>query len=163
MQTIADQIDPIQKAMTSSERLFNLLDVPPEVVDKPNPIHVDTFKGKIEFKNVWFAYEGEDWILRDVSFVIEPRQTVAFVGATGAGKTTILSLIVNNKLCHNVSMKKSFLLLIPVVFVLSACKEVGIGFTNESHDKGWDYTTMSTAKPGSVDSYSYRNPRYFRQ
>lgn len=55
-------------------------------------------------------------------------------------------------------MKKSFLLLIPVVFVLSACKEVGIGFTNESHDKGWDYTTMSTAKPGSVDSYSYRNP-----
>ena len=96
VQTIADQIDPIQKAMTSSERLFNLLDVPPEVVDKPNPIHVDTFKGKIEFKNVWFAYEGEDWILRDVSFVIEPRQTVAFVGATGAGKTTILSLIVRN-------------------------------------------------------------------
>ena len=96
VQTIADQIDPIQKAMTSSERLFNLLDVHPEVVDKPHPIHIDTFKGKIEFKNVWFAYEGEDWILKDVSFVIEPHQTVAFVGATGAGKTTILSLIVRN-------------------------------------------------------------------
>ena len=96
VQTIADQIDPIQKAMTSSERLFNLLDVPPEVVDKANPIKIDTFKGKIEFKNVWFAYDGEDWILKDVSFVIEPHQTVAFVGATGAGKTTILSLIVRN-------------------------------------------------------------------
>lgn len=54
-------------------------------------------------------------------------------------------------------MKKSFLALIPVVFILSACKEVGIGYTNESHDKGFDYTTASTAKPGSVDSYSYRN------
>ena len=96
VQTIADQINQIQKATTSSERLFNLLDVPPEVVDKPHPIKMESFKGKIEFRNVWFAYEGEDWILRDVSFVIEPRQTVAFVGATGAGKTTILSLIVRN-------------------------------------------------------------------
>ena len=96
VQTIADQINQIQKATTSSERLFNLLDVPPEVVDVPNPIHMETFKGKIEFRHVWFAYEGEDWILRDVSFTIEPHQTVAFVGATGAGKTTILSLIVRN-------------------------------------------------------------------
>ncbi len=96
VQTIADQINQIQKATTSSERLFNLLDVPPEVVDVSNPIHMETFKGKIEFRHVWFAYEGEDWILRDVSFTIEPHQTVAFVGATGAGKTTILSLIVRN-------------------------------------------------------------------
>ena len=96
VQTIADQINQIQKATASSERLFNLLDVPPEVVDVKEPIKMDTFKGKIEFKNVWFAYEGEDWILRDVSFTIEPHQTVAFVGATGAGKTTILSLIVRN-------------------------------------------------------------------
>ncbi len=96
VQTIADQINQIQKATTSSERLFNLLDVPPEVVDVPNPIHMETFKGKIEFRHVWFAYEDEDWILRDVSFTIEPHQTVAFVGATGAGKTTILSLIVRN-------------------------------------------------------------------
>ncbi len=96
VQNIADQINQIQKAASSSERLFNLLDVPPEVVDKPNPIHIDTFKGKIEFKNVWFAYHDEDWILKDVSFTIEPKQTCAFVGATGAGKTTILGLIVRN-------------------------------------------------------------------
>ncbi|MBR5996664.1 MAG: ABC transporter ATP-binding protein [Bacilli bacterium] len=96
VQAIADQINQIQKANSSSERLFNLLDVPPEVLDKPNPIIMDHFEGRIEFKNVWFAYENDDWILKDVSFTIEPRQTVAFVGATGAGKTTILSLIVRN-------------------------------------------------------------------
>ena len=96
VQTIADQINQVQKAATSSERLFNLLDVQPESVDKPNAIHIDNFIGKIEFRNVWFAYEKDEWILKDVSFVIEPKQTVAFVGATGAGKTTILSLIVRN-------------------------------------------------------------------
>ena len=96
VQNIADQLNQIQKATTSSERLFNLLDVEPESLDKPNPIYIDHFVGKIEFRNVWFAYEKEEWILKDVSFVIEPKQTVAFVGATGAGKTTILSLIVRN-------------------------------------------------------------------
>ena len=96
VQNIADQLNQIQRATTSSERLFNLLDVQPESLDKPNAIHIDKFIGKIEFRHVWFAYEKEDWILKDVSFVIEPRQTVAFVGATGAGKTTILSLIVRN-------------------------------------------------------------------
>ena len=96
VQNIADQLNQIQRATTSSERLFNLLDVQPESLDKPNPIHIDKFVGKIEFRHVWFAYKDEEWILKDVSFVIEPKQTVAFVGATGAGKTTILSLIVRN-------------------------------------------------------------------
>ena len=57
---------------------------------------MNSFKGKIEFKHVWFSYVGENWILKDVSFTIEPKQVVAFVGATGAGKTTILQLIVRN-------------------------------------------------------------------
>ena len=96
VQNIADQLNQIQKAKTSSERLFNLLDVPPETLDKPNALHIEQFVGKIEFRNVWFAYKEDEWILKDVSFVIEPKQTVAFVGATGAGKTTILSLIVRN-------------------------------------------------------------------
>ena len=96
VQNIADQLNEIQRAMTACERLFNLLDVAPEVVDKENAIKMDKFEGKIEFRHVWFAYEEENWILKDVSFVIEPKQTVAFVGATGAGKTTILSLIVRN-------------------------------------------------------------------
>ena len=96
VQNIADQLNQIQRASTSSERLFNLLDVEPESIDKPNPIHIDKFVGKIEFRHVWFAYKEDEWILKDVSFVINPKETVAFVGATGAGKTTILSLIVRN-------------------------------------------------------------------
>ena len=96
IQNIADQINGIQRAVTASERLFNLLDVQPQVLDEPDAIEIDRFEGKIEFKNVWFAYKKDEWILKDVSFVIEPKQTCAFVGATGAGKTTILSLIVRN-------------------------------------------------------------------
>lgn len=96
VQNLADQLNNIQKAFTASERLFNLLDVKPDVIDKEDAIEITSFKGKIEFKNVWFAYVGEDWILKDVSFVVNPKETCAFVGATGAGKTTILSLIVRN-------------------------------------------------------------------
>lgn len=98
IQNIADQLNGIQRAVTASERLFNLLDVKPDVLDRPDAVEIDPakFEGKIEFKNVWFAYHDEDWILKDVSFVIEPRSTCAFVGATGAGKTTILGLIVRN-------------------------------------------------------------------
>lgn len=96
IQNLADQLNSLQKAKTASERLFNLLDVKPQVLDKPTARDIDHFEGKIEFKNVWFAYNKEEWILKDVSFVIEPKTTVAFVGPTGSGKTTILSLIVRN-------------------------------------------------------------------
>mgnify|MGYP002679168958 FL=1 len=96
IQNLADQLNNLQKAITASERLFNLLDVKPEIRDREDAVTVDKFDGKIEFKNVWFAYKGEDWILKDMSFTINPKETCAFVGATGAGKTTILSLIVRN-------------------------------------------------------------------
>ena len=96
IQNISEQVYGIQRALTACERLYNLLDVKPEVLDKLNAREIDKFNGKIEFKNVWFAYEKDNWILKDVSFVINPKETVAFVGATGAGKTTILSLIVRN-------------------------------------------------------------------
>ena len=96
IQRIADQINGIQKAVTASERLYNLLDVKPDVLDEEDAIEIDHLDGQIEFKNVWFAYKENEWILKDVSFVINPKETCAFVGATGAGKTTILSLIVRN-------------------------------------------------------------------
>ena len=96
VQRLADQLNNIHKATSASERLFNLLDVQPDVRDLPDAVDLTDVKGKIEFKHVWFAYVDEDWILRDVSFVIEPGDTCAFVGATGAGKTTILQLIVRN-------------------------------------------------------------------
>ncbi len=96
IQNLADQLNGLQKAFTASERLFNLMDVEPEVKDDIDSIEIDKFEGKIEFRNVWFAYNDTDWILKDVSFVINSKQTAAFVGATGAGKTTILGLIVRN-------------------------------------------------------------------
>ena len=96
IQSIADQLNGIQRAVTASERLFNLMDVKPDVLDEPDAVEIDHFEGKIEFKNVWFAYKQDQRILKDVSFTINPRETCAFVGATGAGKTTILGLIVRN-------------------------------------------------------------------
>ena len=96
VQSLADSLNHITRAISSIERLFNLFDIPPEVVDKEDVIDIAEFKGKIEFKHVYFAYEKDNWILKDVSFVINPKETVAFVGATGAGKTTILNLIVRN-------------------------------------------------------------------
>lgn len=96
VQQLADKLNNIQRAKTACERLFNLMDVEPEVLDKPDALDISEFKGKIEFRNVWFSYIPDEWVLKDVSFVINPGETCAFVGATGAGKTTILSLIVRN-------------------------------------------------------------------
>lgn len=93
IQEISDQLLHIERALTSSERLFNLLDVQPKVVDKENAKEFKHFNGKIEFRNVWFSYDNKNWVLKDVSFVVKPGQTFALVGATGAGKTTIFSLL----------------------------------------------------------------------
>jgi ATP-binding cassette subfamily B protein len=96
IQDLAEKFDTLQAAFTSGERIFELLDMKPDVRDKEDAIELTGFQGHIEFRNVWFAYIGDDWILKDVSFAVRPKETVAFVGATGSGKTTILSLIVRN-------------------------------------------------------------------
>lgn len=96
IQTLADQLNALQKAFTSCERLYNLLDIKPDFRNRENALEIERFNGDIEFKNVWFAYKEGEWILKDVSLHIKPKQVVAFVGATGAGKTTILQLIVRN-------------------------------------------------------------------
>lgn len=93
IQEIAEQFDTIQSANACSERIFWLLDTKPQIENAPDAVHEDTFRGKIEFQHVWFAYRDEEWVLQDVSFTVEPGQRVAFVGATGAGKTTIQNLI----------------------------------------------------------------------
>ena len=96
IQQLADQLNSLQRAFTSCERLYNLLDIKPDFHDTEESIDVEHFEGDIEFKNVWFAYKEGEWILKDVSFHVKPKEVVAFVGATGAGKTTILQLIVRN-------------------------------------------------------------------
>ena len=93
IQQFAEQLNTLQSALVSSERIFEILDTVEQIENKPDAIEMKNFKGEITFENVWFAYQEGDWILRDVSFDVKAGQSVAFVGATGAGKTTILKLI----------------------------------------------------------------------
>ena len=93
IQDMAEQFSTLQSAMASAEKIFTILDEEPAIVNPERPKYVENIKGRIVFDHVWFAYQDEDWILKDVSFTIEPGQRVAFVGATGAGKSSILNLI----------------------------------------------------------------------
>lgn len=93
IQELAEQFGTLQSAMASAEKIFTLLDEEPMIVNPEHPEKIGKVQGRIEFSHVWFAYQEEEWILRDVSFVIEPGTKVAFVGATGAGKSSILNLI----------------------------------------------------------------------
>lgn len=93
IQELAEQFSTLQSAMASAEKIFTILDEDPLVKNPEQPVTLGEVKGRIVFEHVWFAYQGEDWILKDVSFTIEPGQRVAFVGATGAGKSSILNLI----------------------------------------------------------------------
>ncbi len=106
IQTLAEQFDMLQKSFASSEKIFTILDMVPEVVDEEDAMDLPETKGEIEFKDVWFAYKPGEWVLQGVSFHVLPKQTVAFVGSTGSGKTTILSLI-----CRNYDIQKGQILI----------------------------------------------------
>lgn len=106
IQNLAEQFNSLQSAFASAEKIFSILDMSPVVVDEPDAIELDTVRGEIEFKDVWFAYKPGEWVLQGVSFKIEAGQTVAFVGSTGSGKTTILSLI-----CRNYDIQKGEILI----------------------------------------------------
>jgi len=93
IQQLAEQFNIFQSAMAAAEKIFTLLDDVSKIEDSEEASDIEEIKGKIEFKNVWFAYDKENWVLKDISFVVNPGETAAFVGATGAGKTSILNLI----------------------------------------------------------------------
>ena len=106
IQTLAEQFDMLQRSFASAEKIFTILDMVPQVVDEEDAIELDEIRGEIEFKDVWFAYKPDEWVLKGVSFHVQPKQTVAFVGSTGSGKTTILSLI-----CRNYDIQKGQILI----------------------------------------------------
>ncbi len=96
IQALAEQFDMLQRSFASAEKIFTIMDMAPDLTDEDATIELETIRGEIEFKDVWFSYVPGEWVLKGVSFHVQPRQTVAFVGATGSGKTTILSLICRN-------------------------------------------------------------------
>ena len=96
IQNLAEQFNRLQSTFASAEKIYKIFDIVPEVVDEPDAIELEHIEGNIEFKNVWFAYIPGEWVLQDVSFKVNAGDTVAFVGSTGSGKTTILSLICRN-------------------------------------------------------------------
>ena len=106
IQSLAEQFNWLQSAFASAEKIFTILDIVPEVVDAPDALELECVEGNIEFENVWFAYVPGEWVLKDVSFTVNARQTTAFVGSTGSGKTTILSLI-----CRNYDIQKGRILI----------------------------------------------------
>ena len=101
IRNLSDQFNTLQSAMAGAERIFGLLDTDESIQEIDEPLEWEEVEGRIEFRNVWFSYDPEmdrddddaDWILKDVSFTVEPGQSLAIVGATGAGKTTIISLL----------------------------------------------------------------------
>ena len=90
---ISDKYNVLQAAVVASHRIFRTLDLPIAILAPEKPLKAERARGRIEFQNVWFAYKGEDWVLKDVSFTVEPGQSIALVGHTGSGKTTITNLL----------------------------------------------------------------------
>jgi ATP-binding cassette subfamily B protein len=106
IQSLAEQFNFLQSAFASAEKIFTIFDMKPIVVDEPDAIELEEVRGEIEFRDVWFSYVPDEWVLKGVSFHVNPRETVAFVGSTGSGKTTILSLI-----CRNYDIQKGQILI----------------------------------------------------
>ncbi len=96
IQQIAEQFNSLQNGFASAEKIFDVLDTKPDIQDAEDAIELTSFSGSIEFKDVWFSYVPGEWVLKGVSFSVSPNETIALVGATGSGKTTILQLIVRN-------------------------------------------------------------------
>jgi ATP-binding cassette subfamily B protein len=106
IQNLAEQFNWLQSAFASAEKVFTIMDIEPKLQDAPDAIELKDVRGEIEFRHVWFSYIPDEWVLKDVSFHVNPNDTVAFVGATGSGKTTILSLI-----CRNYEFQKGEILI----------------------------------------------------
>lgn len=96
IQNLAEQFNMLQSAFASAEKIFSIMDIEPAMKDSEGAVELESVRGEIEFKNVWFAYKPGEWVLKDVSFKVEAGQTAAFVGSTGSGKSTILSLLCRN-------------------------------------------------------------------
>ena len=170
---LTEKYNIMQSAMASSERIFNILDEEASIENQKNPIIKDHLDGKIEFKNVWFAYVDEDWVLKDVSFTINPGETAAFVGATGAGKSSIINLItrfydiqsgeilidgVNVKSYDKENLRRKIGVVLQDVFVFTGTIEDNIRLNNKNISKE---RLMEVSKHVNADHFIDKLPHKY--
>lgn len=172
---LTEKYNIMQSAMASSERIFTVLDEKSFIENKDNPVKIEDIAGKIEFKNVWFAYEKDNWVLKDISFVINPGETVAFVGATGAGKSSIINLITrfydiqegeilidgrNIKDYHKNDIRKKIGVVLQDVFVFTGTIEDNIRLNN---DQISDERLVKVSKYVNADRFINKLPNKYKE
>ena len=140
IQNLAEQFSWLQSAFASAEKVFSIMDIPPKMVDDADAVALTEVRGEIEFRDVWFSYIPGEWVLRGVSFHVNPGDTVAFVGSTGSGKTTILSLI-----CRNYEFQKGEILIdgidrITDAQIMETCRYVNANYFIDKLEYGLDET-----------------------
>lgn len=161
--------------MASSERIFNLLDNKEIIENNENLEVIENVQGRIEFKNVWFAYVGEDWVLKDISFVINPGEAIAFVGATGAGKSSIINLItrfydiqkgeilldgINIKNIDKFQLRKNIGVVLQDVFIFTGTIEDNIRLNNKSIG---DKEVTAVAKYVNAHNFICKLPNQYKE
>lgn len=172
---LSEKYNIMQTAMASSERIFKLLDTKPEITDPVHPIAIENFQGSIEFKNVWFAYKNEDYVLKNISFKIAKGEKTAFVGATGAGKTSIMNLLcrfydpqkgeilidgINIKDISQYDLRKNIALVVQDIFLFSDSIANNISLNNEDISKD---KIMQAAKIIGIDGFISALPMGYSQ
>lgn len=175
VQQLAEQFNVFQSAMASAERIFGLLDRESNLKVDENSIDLENIKGDIEFKNVWFKYKDDEWILKDVSFKVNAGETVAFVGATGAGKTTILTLIgryydiqkgdilidgINIKKINPRSLRKFIGQMLQDVFIFTGDIESNIKLRDENIRKE---DVINASKYVNADKFIDKLPKKYKE
>ncbi len=172
---LSEKYNIMQTAMASSERIFKLLDNNTFINNPANPKKLENVKGEIEFKNVWFAYNDEDYILKDVSFKINPGETVAIVGATGAGKTSIINILsrfydinkgsilvdgVDIREVDKRELRKHISMVLQDVFLFSGTIESNISMSNDSIPKE---KLVDAAKTVGADKFINNLPQKYSE
>lgn len=172
---LSEKYNIMQTAMASSERIFKLLDNKTFINNPANPKHLEAVKGDIEFKNVWFAYNDEDYILKDISFKINSGETVAIVGATGAGKTSIINILsrfydinkgsilidgVDIREVDKRELRKHISMVLQDVFLFSGTIESNISMSNHliTHDRIYE-----AAKIVGADKFIENLPQKYNE
>lgn len=172
---LTEKYNILQSAMASSERIFKILDDDTIIENSKNPVPLAYVKGRIEFKNVWFAYVEDNWVLKDVNFVINPGETIAFVGATGAGKSSIINLItrfydiqkgeilldgVNIKNIDKYELRKNIGVVLQDVFLFTGTIEDNIRLNNRAIKKS---KIEEVAKYVNAHHFIFRLPNKYKE